>query len=71
MVHGARQDYRRGTNALGLECLRVLERNEAIPLPVHEESRTLHLVHDVDIPESIIHDVLQQVSCLFSNNVPN
>ena len=47
----------------------MLERYECIFLTMYEKGWTLHFVHDVNISEAVIYDVLKKIACLFSDDV--
>ena len=47
----------------------MLKAYKLIALTVHEESRTAHLGHNVDISEAVVDDVLKHIASLLSHDI--
>ena len=49
----------------------MLKADQLIALAMHEECRAVYLVHEINITEPIIDDVLQHIASLLPHYVPN
>ena len=69
MIHLRWHYDRTGSGYESLQSLRVLKTYQLVSLSVHEESRTPHTGHHIDVAEPIIDQVLEHIASLLSHDV--
>jgi len=71
VIHVRRHYNSGGPLHESLQALGVLVADQLVTLPMHEESRASHVLHDVDVAEAVIYYVLQHVSRLLPHDIAN